>query len=348
VRAGRPRWTCLLPSKPALGNAAAQRRDAIVQLQPASERQRTHHINGPLAVAVAHVRPRAGLQQHASGAQPAAARCPMERRVADVVSTMQIRARSHQRVDGGCVAVNCGPHERCVAIAGRAIHACTRLHQRSDRSNVAVARSVLQRRPTARSLERVGIRARRDLPLDLGDVTEIRSVTQPQIRLARHGLPAHTPRHAGSMPLVAQRSSDRAVACRTRGRGGGSRAIASKGAAAHGWRRGDKSPSAPGATRGGQPWAARARRRAGHTIGGGPGPARNQGGEIGTQSHAPAPRSPRCTRQPGVVLTFCVRTSGWARRRCAGGAGVARGAVARWCGGVVVRVLAGDWRKWGC
>jgi hypothetical protein len=249
-----------------------------------------HLIDGQLATLVAHVRLGARLQQHASGVQSAILRCQVQRCVAILVRVMHIRARSHQRVNDGCVAVGCGIHERGDAIAVHAIHVCARLQQRSGRSDMAVGRSPPQR-CRAFPLKCVGIRARCDLPLDLSNIAALRSVAQCYVR-ARHWPPAHTPRHADSLSLVAPpHANDGRVTgggvwdCATRGRRACravSRTIASAGAAAHGRRRGDKTrPSAPGATRGRLAWAARARRRAGHTSGGGSGPARDRGGEIG-------------------------------------------------------------------
>jgi hypothetical protein len=143
------------------------------------------------------------------------------------------------------------------------------------------------------------------------------SATSP-LSAASHSLPfalAIAPlrtRHAraGSLPLVARphahngRATGGGVRDRaTRGRRACravSRAIPPAGAAAHGRRRGYKTrPSAPGATRGGPAWAARARRRAGHTRGGCSSLARDRGSEIGpppTSRLAIAPSHPpsRC------------------------------------------------------
>jgi hypothetical protein len=76
-------------------NTAAQQRDAIAPPRRASE-MHTHHVNGPLAAAVARIRPRARLQQHTGGVQPTNRRCLMQRTVAPLVGTMCIRAmRTH-------------------------------------------------------------------------------------------------------------------------------------------------------------------------------------------------------------------------------------------------------------
>jgi hypothetical protein len=136
----------------------------------------------------------------------------MQRRVSFVVRVMHIRARSHQRVDGGFVAIACGKGQRRVAFSIGAIHACTRLQQRSDHTDAPAPCSPLQRRPIVH--KRVGIRARRNQPLSLRDVSAIRSAAQ-RVMYARHCRPAHTRRHtpcrlatAGRATACAQRSSD--------------------------------------------------------------------------------------------------------------------------------------------
>jgi hypothetical protein len=257
-----------------------------------------------------------------------------------------IRARSDKCLDGGCVTTGSSIQKRRVGINIRAIHACTCLQQRSDRSDVALVRSSLQRRPVACSLERIGIRARRDLPLHISDIAAPRSVAQFLVR-AGHCLPAHTrptPRHAGSLSLVApphaHHRERRVGACGTVRRVVGERAARSV-ASSH--------PRARRHTGGGAATKRAPARQARRVAdwrwrrGQGGGPATRAAGALGPHAIGaarsghrplPAPRSPRVTRRPAVVPTCCVRTSGWARQRCAGSAGVPRGNGARrWAGG---------------
>jgi hypothetical protein len=58
-------------------DAAVQQRDAITQPQRACEMRA--HIDGPLAAAVARIRPRARIQHHASGVQVADRPCDIKR-----------------------------------------------------------------------------------------------------------------------------------------------------------------------------------------------------------------------------------------------------------------------------
>jgi hypothetical protein len=158
--------------------------------------RRTHHVDGPLAILVAHIHPGARRQKRACCVDVPANQRPVQCGLSVPLRALHICARRQERCDSGGVPIPCGLHEgNPVVSVCAAVHAGSCRQERVDGCHAAAGCSPQKGRLAVHACR--GVRPRAQSGRDAAHITVPRSAAKPLVQVAGHACATATARGGG-------------------------------------------------------------------------------------------------------------------------------------------------------